>query len=169
MRKIYSGTQRFLNKSPFLCFPIEQWRGYQRDSFFYGFLDVSSITIHSFRLLFWKMSQNCVSVHLMALCVFLMQKTEVAIFSTRSYWKKLCPGLQCFCGYYGANLEYALSWPQFPVDFSAKREELSEIFLATCYFSGKKEHLLSNWESRECWQFNLIAFLSFVTRFPAAS
>jgi hypothetical protein len=33
--------------------------------------------------------------------------------------------LPCFCLYYGANLEYfsALWWPQFPGDFSAKREE----------------------------------------------
>ena len=85
--------------------------------------------------------QHCVSVHLVALCVFLVQTTDVAnflpsltekssvpveIISNRYFLKTLRidykQRLPCFCQYYGANLEY---------------------------FSGKKENLLSNWESRE--------------------
>ena len=145
MRKIQSGTQLFLNKSPFLCFPIEHWMGYQQDSF--SMASLMCLVSQDIVSGFYFERQHSVSVHLMALCVFLAQKTEVAIFPPSLTEKSSVPvdilsnrylkntlridykRLPCFCRYYGANLEYfsALSWLVFPVVFSAKREELTEI------------------------------------------
>ena len=136
-----------------LCVPIEQWMRYQPNSFFYGFPNVSSVTIHSFRLLFWKMSLNVniASVVSWRLSECFVRKRQMRplflSFLLRShlsrliyYWidiwktdyKKIDykQRLSCFCRYYGANLEYfsAFSWLQFPVDFSAKREEQTTLF-----------------------------------------
>ena len=58
LRKIKPGSGFYFENSMFHSLPLLHLKGYQPDSFSYRFLKVSKVFRHSFRLLFWKMSQN---------------------------------------------------------------------------------------------------------------
>ena len=58
LRKIKTGSGFYFENSMFHSLPLLDLKGYEQDSFSYRFLKVSTVFRHSFRLLFWKMSQN---------------------------------------------------------------------------------------------------------------
>ena len=58
LRKIQLGSASYFAPSLFHCMPSFYLKGYQPDSFPYGFHMVWTVFRHSFSFLFWKMSKN---------------------------------------------------------------------------------------------------------------
>ena len=83
----------FPESSLFHCQPSLHLKGYQPDSFSYGFLKVWTVFRHSFRLLFWKMSEKepIASVDGWVPAAFCLRQQSGQTFSlSLSYWRSYC-------------------------------------------------------------------------------
>ena len=58
LSKIKAGSGFYFENSKFHSLPLLHLKEYEPDSFSYRFLKVSTVFRHSFRHLFWKISQN---------------------------------------------------------------------------------------------------------------
>ena len=132
---------------------------------------VSTVFRYSLRLLFWKMSEkdHNASLYDWVPAAFCMHNSLEQPFSLSLLLKKLhsrliyyrlhivkttCKKLlKCFYKHYGYYLEFssAMSWPLEPVDFLYITSQTNGGILdIKIIFMEQKEHLLYDWESREC-------------------
>ena len=162
---------------------------------------MSSVTIYIFRLLYWKSSLNVSIASVVSwslsecfvrkgqmwplfLSILLRSHQSRLIYYRIDIWKT--PWVLIINNVCHVSVDIMeLIWSIFRRCSDRNFRSISQpnVKNKRSYFTyknnlfGKKEHLLSNWESRE-WKhpklikgkrFNLIVFLTFVTRLPAAS
>ena len=135
LRKIKPGSILYLENPMFHSLPLLHLKGYQPYSLSYCFLKVWTVFRHSFRLLFWKISQNDNIASSFEFCSRNRIWTAVVFPS---------PTVKDICGWYIIDLyifkttwaliiknvlhvsvditdiiwnQSVLSWPLFPVDF----------------------------------------------------
>ena len=164
------------------------WKGYQPDSFSYGFHMVWTVFRHNFRLLFWKMSEkdHIASVDGWVPVEFCMRQQLGADLFSLSTIEKATVRLKCY-QLFIVKTTWGLIIKN--VWHVSTNFTLFEMFVMTSLwiteqnvptkwrfldikiiFMKQNKHLLCNWESHECKHPNIIkgkrfiiAFLTFVT------